>query len=770
MKQTHKWWKAWINENHLFLTVLGIITTAFIYGSNGDIGTKQAPPLIGIGTVKQKLTHFLDNTTNKWLTFDDWQCSAPHEVPHSLVLASYYSYDSCGERILVVSPSSSASGISGMKSWSYRVKTNSWKMIETGRNIGYFSTSSCLVTVCQSNVLYIVGLGDINSSVWRFDGLSEVWSRELLVDDTAPIIVGGESASYLVLRNNRTASLSTSCVCSHLVVGFSRDMRTVWKLSCDDMPRRYVWNNIEAGHDVSQFNETLYPRNAVYSTAKVVTEEGFILMMAENGLWKYDLYYNRWFSLDSAVEAFYTDTAAYYHFKWYIWANLGINRMELNMYNLHRHEWRPVLLFSEPQPLINVRNVISLTTESFRFLLYTGSNQDCYPPLWELHKLSDKWEWSWKKLDASLSPPLSAGDEKTAAGSANCVGNTLYVLVVVWDSVSSPKRLQLWELQLNRMAWGLLTTFLGPESRDKYITYTNPISLCTAVIHGNVVLTFYSGILEDKLLVVAHNEGNISWVPESSRNGWPMRSPVEARRDFCVVPINSSTILLYGGKSLTTPYRYFCDVWVVTLQSPNSSYLQWSRLQSDCVEMDRQESRRPSYGSMSACVVINDSLLVLGGGLENEESMDTVSCLRNVWQFSISSKAWTRVFVQDTGAYDHQMCITSALLIADQVIATFHSLQNIPGSELRRYELWFYFIRRRTWALHSEMASTEQFLPFIWNRLIIFFGKDLRGMSYKKLVCPHGYSSPDIYDQVCTEDILPLERGRRLAFLVQTEY
>ena len=739
-----------------FLLAFAIVldTVAVVYGLSEDNDRKQRPPLIGFRTEMRVQGSFLNNTsTYRWLHFNSWQCNGPPSLIYlfSQPLVSYYSGNSCGERILVLAGFTSKT----IRTWSYRFETNSWGVVETNEESLppplSNETGSAFVTVCQSNVLYIVGHREFNSFVWLFDGHSEIWSRRPVVGDT-PIIDRDGSLLYFTLLD-KTARLSTTCKCCHSVVGFSLNMSVVWKLSCSDIntQRHFVWKKMKAGSNRSRSHlseaEGLYPSGVAYLTAKAAMEEAIILVMADGGLWKYDLYSNTWSLEGTGFDPRYgfDYSRAFFDSKERMYILLSVIDWGVMLYSLTKRSWKSIEVFSKLTPQIGpfvLSYSYTVTTKNSRRLLYTDFSNKCSPSLWELHgRLGSTWNWT--EIDRSTISPLSSTDGEIAlAATETCSDNILYVLVRRSIGRSIFSYLELWALQLNTMAWVLLKAF----RKDFTLQGVGSMHPVTAVFYGSVVLTFsvFSGTGLD---AKAYNPKNISWDLADYDEMEFTQHPL-ARFNFCVAPLNSSALLIYGGNSFRFNGHNFYDLWVVILQSPSSSHLQWFQLQQDCEDNSSCHSR-PTEEEQIKCVLVNKTLVVFGGVTRRHQTITKgLSCFRNVWHFSLIDSSWEHAFDDhDFNYYRRHMCILSALSIGPQVVVAFAGLD--PGSTMIRYELWFYVVKTRTWIFHSDMISLDKFFPFIWNKQVIFFSKDFDGLSYKRLACPRGYSSRNISQESC---------------------
>ena len=416
------------------------------------------PPLIGTKAVQNAQVSLLDNTTkDTWLSFDNWQCNAPSPLPSTQdpstrdpLLATYYSADNRGERILVLSLTSTTDEV---ETWTYRLKTNSWSLIENRQRkpLPVFQFNSALLTICRTKVLYLVGRGEINSSLWMFDSQSESWSEKLVRGRAPPETTSRDSQLYFVFLD-QTANHSNSCECNHVVVGFGKEFRDVWKLSCNDT-QVYAWNHVKAGK-----SEDFYPENIVYSSAIAETTEGFVLLLTVlDGLWKYDLYSNQWLHVDHLPDfdyhlvatAFYSENTNVYTL---VLRDFG--EVQLQRYNLHTKVWttaavsRSIVQAPFEMPLFESSHIALYASDSSRFLLYEGVRKGCIQYLWELRDVDETDVWRWARIEGPRKSPFALEGETAVAESVNCVDSSLYVIVTTNEYL-----IELWELRLNTMTW-----------------------------------------------------------------------------------------------------------------------------------------------------------------------------------------------------------------------------------------------------------------------------------------------------------------------------
>ena len=532
-------------------------------------------------------------------------------------------------------------------------------------------------------------------------------------------------------------------------------LNIVWKLSCIDIntQRVFVWEKKKTGFNRPRKNpctaKSSFPSNAAHHTAKAVTEEGVVLLLAGEGLWKYDLYSNQWTSLHcfdlhfsssslNGMRSFFSSAE-----RLYILVSLKKSIKKIMLYSLEKRTWNVTESSAGLKPFTDVFSRLSVvTTKRYRYLLYTGEGENCNPSLWKLHRANGSWYWT--KPNSSPPSPLSTVGEPSLAVSVNCDGSILYVLVQRFYSHVPRNELQLWGLQLNTTAWVLLYSF--GESEPVY-----PKSSRMAVFYGSVVMAFYLNTFETALYLATHNTKNITWKFDAHLLSAALNGILPIRRDFCLASLNNTAVLIYGGVSPNDPNQYFCDLWLVMLQSPTSSNLQLFQLQPDCEDYnDSSHDSRPMREALYECVVVNNTLVIMGGR-ENEMQMAALPCSRNVWHFSMTDYIWVQAYNHsDFESYSRQMCITSTVSIGPSVVVTFQSSRNVSRGKMIRYELWMYVVGTRTWIFHSDMISMDIFLIFTWNQQIIFLSKDLGGLSYIRLVCPRGYVSGDISQESCS--------------------
>ena len=598
-----------------FLQLLVLVININVFGVQGKESGLN-PPLIGTKTVKQSQFSILDNTTTySWMSFDNWQCNLPSKFPNSTrIRASYYSGKNCCERILVLSQSRFTSRKRNIETWTYRLETESWEIIRSRNQESppEIRVGSILVTVCRTKVLYITP----SSLVWIFDGQTDLWSSKTLTGVAAPALTDSETALFFALLDRRS-NHPFLCECSYAVVGIST-VKELWVLRCDNSSQKYMWTRVTARG--SQNTDEDYPRDVIGSTGVAATMKGFVLTMAENGLWNYSISSNQWHHHISPFQPIGNSfKAAFYSSKWRLYT-LCLEDIVLQYSFSRQGSWISHDLYGETPNYRLAYHYVIMTTDKFRFLLYGGGLQNCEQLMWELYDLSEapqlftdielgKWI-----LEESPMPRLSPSTFETSVLflSVHCIEDALFVLLATDEWKLQLWKLQLWHLHLNTMTWTLLINL------DYMDRVPESMSIQTAVFYGNIYHVFY-----------AKPDSNYMWIARYNTREYPMglgcnrylvrdvkvEGPPAARIGSCLASLNSSTVILYGGRSPERyDFRYLHDVWLATLPSPELTDLKWTEVEPVFIENSTHPLPRTSY----QCLVVGDTLLVMGGVVDEE--------------------------------------------------------------------------------------------------------------------------------------------------------
>jgi hypothetical protein len=673
------------------------------------------------------------------MTFDNWQCNLPTKFPNNTRIRAAYFSQVYRERILVLSQSRFNDGV---ETWTYRLESDSWELIHSGtkNTPPDVRVGSIFVTVCQNKVLYIPSSSSI---VWLFDGLDDRWSSRSLRTGpgvSVPVLTDEHSTMFFALFDE-TSNHSFSCECGYVVIGISA-VKRLWSIRCDDTGR-YVWTQIIA--KPSWTNE--YPEDLVALSGAANAEEGFILVMANNGLWKYFLSSNRWRRVGSKIlfgtrDYHPTVTAGFFipHRELYY---LLMDDKILRHYLSTPNDWD----FYDLEGTLDYRadyKFVAIATRTFRFLLYGGGFKECKTLMWELEmypsaELAPQYILQDPPM-AGLSPLIT----KKSKGVVNCifVGDMLWVLVPTREA-EEKQNLELWQLHLASMTWTLLTRKILD---DKYFLEYNSASVQAAVFYGNTYFMLYASPGSEFTRIIRYNSRDLE---HFLKLPYVKVDRPEGRTGSCISSLNDSTIILFGGKTLDKQnFRYLHDLWLATLSSPESSNLKWTEVKQEYKDNSTVPLGRESY----QCAIIDQTLFVVGGIVgedvnRKQVGVNMVSCYRDVWQFALKSGTWSHIFVDDSK--DRSMCIVSAATVGRYVVATSQSRNNIPGSEHRSLKLWIYDSSKLGWILHSDMVSSDTFYPFFWRGRIFLFQRDSKELSYKDLFCPAGFTSFDISKDVC---------------------
>ena len=226
---------------------------------------------------------------------------------------------------------------------------------------------------------------------------------------------------------------------------------------------------------------------------------------------------------------------------------------------------------------------------------------DCEQILYELDE--HFFLWGWKEIET---PSLSPSALYTFADSVDCIEDDLFVVI------DAQQQKQLWQLHLNAMTWTFLTdliTRIRSDPTDISLTLESS-SVQTAVFYGSVYLVFSTRSIYK--WIAKYNTTNYLWGHNDYlEDGLEVERPA-SRMGGCVSSVNSSTVILYGGRTPeVTNFRYLQDLWLGTLPSFEAADLEWTEVRP--VSFERGNSSLPLTRTSYQCVVIDNTLIVMGG-------------------------------------------------------------------------------------------------------------------------------------------------------------
>ena len=726
------------------LVVLSIAVASQPIDANKRFGGNKSKPIEE--NFKTKGDCLLKTTTTeRWILFNEWQCNAPPVFPRGRkLLATFMLKGMCGERLLTISPSSFTSSNSTVDTWTYRLETNSWTTLPRNPKLpNNFEIDSFLLTICQSKVLYIANRKTVNSTIWLFDGESDSWTENPVLGKFPPVspVYTGQDSSYSIgyfgLRNK--ASNSETCEVRYTIVCFNEGAQFVWKLNKNESSGVYVWERTPAyyswftnGSDVPLYFVNFY-------SAVADTENGFIFVVDSlaHRLLKFDLQFDMWYIISKTKFLSEYGTMPAFYLENHQTFVLPQPR-ELILYSLKTNRWTRVQMlesatfstFNSGQIPISYNNRL----ENVLFL-YEGLKLNCFQSLWQLRNESQSL-WEWKKIVSPLVAPLEQDEGQLAIKSSIAVGDNMFVLTFKKFQSNNYYNLKVWKLDLNEMSWSCM-------DKISFIRYSDFAR--TVLLHERVLVLLYGGQEDDSISMQGYDLLNGSCFYQKYPNPYIdfkyLGLPPPNRIDYSITQINSSTTILYGGRAGET---FLCDMWSLTLKSAVDSPLQWSQMmQQNCTDSDQGSRPHPRANYQSA--VVNNTLVILGGMEENDNKKE-IFCFRDVWYFFFFNSSWDHAFVDDR-SYNHNDCITGTVVIGEQFLVAFEGLARL--SDIRKFELWFYFFSTKHWAWHSETASSQTFLMHSWKGRLLLLGDSKGDLMYRNIVCPQGYNSTDIHKDTC---------------------
>jgi hypothetical protein len=646
-------------------------------------------------------------------------------------MASYYSSQSTGERILVLSDCTGDTGVPaactcGLKTWTYSIQENSWSLIEAENESDQpkqGERGGTLVTVCKTTVLYLAPSQSNDLTLSVFDGQLESWSKKMVFGFYPPgsVYIRG---LYAVM-DHRTTFLS-SCECKHAIIGFTydNDVIIMWKLACSDEKGNYRWKRMKSGYNHS--SEGKYPTGVPSSTVCAGNEEGLLFAVSNNGLWKYDLYANRWYHLDGTFTSSTLSSfrLAFYSYKYKEYVLLSVDLRQLKVYSFKTKAWSVTDWSSTITSFTGLNYIynVVLTTASSKVFLYSGVRSGCIQLLWKLDRVGSHWRPTG--IPGPLLSPVLNGGIYGMADLAVQFEDRLYINVPILFKFNCTS--ELWVLHLATMSWTLLKTTKTNVESDCNSIYRYYYPQESIVLHHTVVLKVK--IKSENISITGYDTKNLSWTFHTVLG----KRNKQDYRYYTIANVNSSTFLFYYISTNTSEYS--CDLWSVSLTSRQISALQWTLLEQHCfipkLQISSRKFSEADYFVKS--VVVNDTYILISG-------FSSSSCYFDLWQYSLINNNWN----EGPNVSARYKCVEAMASVGIQTVVVLFERNT------KQYEMWLYASTTMSWIWHSKITAKNTFFLFVWKENVFLLDKDLGGLSYRKLVCPPGYSSPNFKQSEC---------------------
>jgi hypothetical protein len=597
------------------------------------------------------------------------------------------------------------------ETWIYHEIFNSWQLLDNLLLSPPGLVFHSLVTVCNKYIILIHN--QFVNNTWIFLVESSKWQQVTIIGET-PLCRNCLRSSWSV--PTAVEDLETSCSCQQAILLFpcrsGMNLSRLYKLSCLVDGHMYRWREISVKYQnpkhSAQFLDHCSSQYFVPSTRKDV-----VYTIMDGCLSYYSVKNLKWTTTTSCIQslpylgfAFLSEENSN---SYYLLNALDCAIMHLNTSGSASRLERIL----DQCPRISL--VYSLKVVSKRRLVIhvKEASQDCGSSQWLFEKDNETNVWVWRKLSSTeqfprwISPILTSFHQEH-----------VYLLEAV-TVFSSYSEVRLWVLDMKTMKWKIVW--------QNYI-YTE-ILMCQKTRDGLPALSS-TWLDNESWLIVTKNDTLIlkPWKPTISK----ITNPMSPRRGFCLATVNSTTALLFGGRTHT---RCLNDLWLLS-----SAHLTWKQIHP--VSFNKSVPS-PRYGH--AAVVIDHEMFVFGG------SNSSGNCLEEFWKFSISRKTWSIVRTTNKGPLldVRNRCKVRAVAQAGHMWITTYS-----GRGFSHFETWMFIVQLRMWERLDASGNTffQSLRPpelGFWRGFLVRISILEKTLLYRKVGCPAGLTSRNISEFPC---------------------
>ena len=736
---------------HLLVTAILLAAATSDSPEDSDSASNQNND----GFQLQKTAYFTDRVLlgiNKWLTFNEWQCSAPPMTaiaktspPLAALYTSKIETRSNGSDVGVFEVSKMLTLVepvqlsNGQKDefWSYSFGSNTWRRLLRSRPTVKFDGNGRLITMCRNTIVWIND--HVKDEVWVFDGIRELWSKIDIAQrnsSVAPILVSTSavlSVSTLMLSKNRTCDCNESIIALNLT-GRVDMARAMWRQSCFNAQGSY-FERMDFDILPDPNNDVGYPVDIAGNTAVSGKSEALILVIAPStGLWQYDGKRNRWRFLGNNsnivgdVEVY---SAAYFRqIRAYV---LFVDMTDMvTVFSFQSGEWFTPTIFADKYQYTVVIGweAVLVDETSDRLYWYNGITARCSQNIAVFRLTGNRWKWTETgKPRTSLYPE--------ALGVALMTRDSLYHLSsyaafdITGFTAESRFLLDLWRLDLTTMEWIHLFGLEWELGDDKGAVLHGGVLLFTHFTKFSHLLFVIGYIISENKLVHYENDAVSDSVPP-----W--------REEYSLVALNSTSLFLCGG--VGDDLEIMSDSWILNLPSPESETAEWKNV-TLTLSLSPDISRYPLPRYRHSTAVVDDTVILFGGS-----SHWNGTCDHDVWHLSLNSRIWTLGRSHPSSPTD---CILDVLALGQQVVVITREIGH--GSV---FSISIYVPVTGLWLFVSKLTASSlnniDVAPFFWRGRLLLLDARTPKILYSYIDCPPGFASRNVTDSFCQ----PCEVGR----------
>ena len=712
-----------------------------------------------------KTTFSLDwrsSKSDRWSTYFQWNCNAPDVVNPGIVLLTENEESKESQLLLFGGGFRSSTNASDL-TYTYNIDMRRWSLVKTVRS-PQARVNPIIVRFCN-NILLFGGYrytrmsGNLTQDPYRFEDLwMYMYNREKKSWNpvTAKTTLRHPPIS---VSDSRVVSTrwNTSCQCNDAAILLAgENWSSFWRLQCsrdNDNRRIYEWVTLHSKSEVS-------PSCGLLSTLASTTSSHHIYAMdRESQLWRLHLLTNEWTRLVT--------------FRSRSIAEFKIHAMFLeprNEYVLFSEYWREAVVYSVNESSFKTEPCEGSWMAGNYFdsypsphmifvdgfpLIYIDATPQCWPHFWRFRKQDGIWKWI-NLGEPLLAPTVSQSHDRSYRILGNEAGiqsftqidDHVYVFVKRlndhWISERQPGITvfgpQVWSIDLSTMTWW---------SYDVARNITDDLinrRWCGSLWLNNtlVVSTFHR--CSPAVQMWSYDLTVREW--RRLENDMGDGVELQASCGHSLVAINSTTGILFGGKSVCRKDQMLCDVWQFKIH-PLVSQVQWSIPNSKRAICNDTLSPRGTYGH--SAVRVADEMLVYGGFEENMEA-----CRNELWSYNILVTSWQKL--EGTSSCPK---LSPTRLCSSSAAATTYALwltilcdsQVASRCSNAGFQTWMYLMTLKTWIVLSESYLYESQvlsnMAFLDRNTLAMFDPYHASLLTVKAGCPNGFASPDITSTPC---------------------
>ncbi len=655
-------------------------------------------------------------------SFNSWTCNTPHvDRFGSAQLFIKSSIETKGYLYRILLYGGIAKAGPGLFSkvrdqdttWIYYEETNSWKTIDNVANGPPPMSDLNLVTLCRSHAIMVHPYP--TNRTWIFMSKQLEWKRVTIVG------YGPAKSEYFdIFVAVAVRSSNSSCACSEDVLVFvylnqGQDSTTQvgsYRIRCVIEHRLYRWKK-EGFHN--------FRSNRAHITSVVTypsPAKRTLLFVAEKCIWTYSVEKSTWNKTKNCVPTTYSILRAVY---------LPVTGEILFFSLTNRSIIR--LLFSSTSTLYenilgilpNIIQVYSVRVVSdSKLIVYLSEDTVCGSSTWILERNVVARLWAWNKLKETILYPSYCALQSfwkdtyyrivISSSDVSSANNKHIVQPVMWSLNMRTKK---WELQSHLNVTGL---------------YCTRIDYLSADVHKDNNNLYYTQIERNVWLMVSKSYTSLMTSPHDTQQ---MTHSIPSRSQFTLVTIDSSSALLFGGR--TSSGVVLNDLWEFSL-----AHRMWKKVDTTEHELNIP----PRYGHAAA--ITRFDMFIIGG------SNNSIDCIQELWKYNLVKNSWS-ILVPDLKFLRFivfKSCRFALVAKAEMLWIAAYGIPISSTSVELSYNVWMFMIYSRTLTLVVQIPMNVQIavnlspqITFLQGYLLRFEGNDLL---YTRVGCPRGLSSSDI--------------------------